>query len=168
MAENVNRAVKETLQSIYGKPSAQRSELFATVLNIVDKKWNPKRVESWDEKKYQKGLFDMLVNERDRPLKEHGVVSETKITTEDSRRGSDVLVARGGEKVAVELKLDLKSSDVRRSKQQFEDFVKDYSSLIVVLLGDTHRNAFEEVREKILQLNKLNPQKPIKLLKKPF
>lgn len=160
-SKDVRNALKKTMEKIYGSPSLRGPGLFNIVLDIVDKKWNPKRVPERDETGYKNDLWELLKKER-------GKESDTEITSMDSRRGCDLLIAKGEEKVAIELKKDLEMGDVRRSKSQFEEFVKEYSGLIVVLLGKTAPNAYEDVRGKIIQLRKLYPQKPIKLLEKPF
>ena len=127
------------------------SSLFEdTIRNI--KKWNPTKKYS-NEKGYSNDLADFLrdeFNENHNPFA-LGIQSRVSVTKEDGRGLCDIAINK---KIGIELKKDLKNkSQIDRLAGQIIGYKKDYQDIIIVIVGDTKRDALELLKDKISDLD---------------
>lgn len=144
---------------------------FNDVVTCINR-WKPKEKYS-TENQYRNDLIEVLrleLNEKQSPL---GLQQQRISITKDDGRGlCDIGVAK---KVGIELKKDLNSkSQIDRLAGQVMDYKEDYEDIIIVLVGDTNKDAYELLKDKIAQLSKssggivLYQEPKIKVINKCF
>lgn len=161
MAEDVFRALEDTWRKIRsGQSVGLKLDLFATILKLVGE-WKPQRKSGWQEKQYRKNLLEFLKGKRD--------PNNSPVRIDEGQRSGDIFVKGYKQTVGIELKLDLKDpKEANRLKGQLDDLKKDCSGVIVLLLGKTVENRYEDVREKINELRTIHPIIPAKVVRRPF
>lgn len=119
------------------------SSLFEDTIKKI-KKWKPTKKFS-KELKYSNDLADFLRDEFNENQ------SRVSVTKEDGRGLCDIAINK---KIGIELKKDLKNkSEIDRLAGQIIDYKKDYEDIIIVLVGDTKRDALEVLKDKISYLD---------------
>jgi hypothetical protein len=124
--------------------------IFEETIDLI-KRWQSKQ-QYGDENQYRDDLIEFL---RDR-FKTDMFGSQRNITIkkEASRQLCDIGI---GKFVGIELKKDLSAkSEVDRLGGQLIKYRKEYEDLIVVLVGKTNPDAFEELKETVNELRR-NP-----------
>lgn len=96
--------------------------------------WRPRNCES--ELQYRNSLYAKLEDAfRQAPAKEWG----------HGRARADIAF---GNKIAIELKLDFNTTGkLQRLKGQMDDYRKSFSSTIIVLVGQTDRGLYEDLKK---------------------
>jgi hypothetical protein len=126
------------------------SDLFDEVLQLV-KTWEPKK-RYRDHRGYRDDLLEFLREKLNAPrpylLVPRGRVEVQK---ETGRGFCDIAVAKS---VGIELKKDFTSkSEVDRLVGQLDKYRSEYpSGLIVVLVGNTDRNCYEDVMARVRRM----------------
>jgi hypothetical protein len=134
------------------------------------KKWKPKEKYS-DENKYRDDLLDYLRKELNKKDNFSFLNQEhVSVRKETGRSVSDISINRN--QVGIELKKDLrKKRQIDTLIGQLDEYKRDFKDIIVVLVGDTNREAFEYCKDRISYMNKntefiLNQEPRIKLIDK--
>ena len=137
--------------------------LFDRILRAVEN-WEPEKDYS-EERGYRGDLLDFLREE----LNETepfaiGLQRRIKVSPESGRHLCDMGV---GKEIGIELKKDLRSlKQVDQLTGQLNRFLREYSNLIVVLVGEVDNNAYEELENQIKDLTK-DTSIPISLAQGP-
>ena len=124
-------------------------DLLSEVMGLIEK-WKPGKYPK--EPGYRDELVDFLREQLNEKPDQLGFAKQRlSINKEDSRGYCDIGVDR---KVGIELKKDLKGkSKIDRLAGQIMDYKKEYKDIIVVLVGDTDKDALEALKDKIAQLS---------------
>jgi hypothetical protein len=125
------------------------TSLFEKVLRLV-KAWGPQaRYRSEDG--YRDELKEFLRTNLNKP-DPLGIGSQKpiKVASESGRHLCDIAV---DESVGIELKKDFnKLAEVDRLSGQLSRYKKQYSGIIVVLVGDTNKDAYDELVSRIVEM----------------
>ena len=136
--------------------------IFPEVLRIVER-WDPKKLTS--EAKYRDDLLKLLrteLNKKD-PF---GMSEKHSIRKESGRHLADIGI---NNEVGIELKYNLNSkSKVDRLFGQIDDYLKGYSSMVIVLCGKTNEEQLDYLEEKVRNMpsNDLFSSNEVKIIVK--
>jgi len=126
--------------------------LFEDVVRAINK-WRPKKKYS-REPQYRDDLLDFLREELNESHPFGLFSRRVSIIPEHGRGLCDIAVDR---KVGIELKKDLKTkSQVDRLFGQINLYRKEYEDIIVVLVGETNKNALEMLKDHISDLSEVS------------
>tara|TARA_Y100000310_G_scaffold35549_1_gene33598 strand:- start:1441 stop:2043 length:603 start_codon:yes stop_codon:yes gene_type:complete len=128
--------------------------LFNEVMGIINN-WDPDDDSFTDEKDYQDDLISFLrekLNEK-QPIG-IGTQKRIKVQSESGRHLCDIVV---NEEIGIELKKDLKLSEVDRLKGQIDRFKKQYKDLIIVVVGEHNPDNHEELIEFVDDIKDTSP-----------
>ena len=126
--------------------------LFDDTIRAI-KTWEPTK-KFHNEKGYSDDLAEFLRDEFYENHNPHafGTQSNISVIKEAGRGLCDIAI---NEKIGVELKKDLKSkSQIDRLAGQIIGYKKEYQDIIIVLVGNTNKDAFELLKSKISDLSK--------------
>jgi len=123
--------------------------LFDEVLRLV-KAWNPKGRCKY-EVHYRDDLKEFLRTNLNKPSPfAIGPQRRIKVTPESRRYLCDIAV---NESIGIELKKDFDKSKVDRLYGQLSRYKKGYrSGLIVVLVGNTNKDAYEDLVNRVVEM----------------
>ncbi len=124
-------------------------DLFSEVVSIVNR-WVPQK--KYDkEPEYRDDLIEFLRRELNKPSYfSFGPPQRISVRREASKGLCDIAVDR---KIGIELKKDLsKKKQVDRLIGQIVDYKKDYEDILIVLVGNTNKEALELLKDKINDL----------------
>lgn len=116
--------------------------LYDDVYNLI-KEWKPARTYS-KESGYRDDLLGYLRKELNRPST-FGFTREVAVRKEASRSLADIAVDRA---IGIEVKKDLRGmGEVDRTASQVRRHSKEYTSVLIVLVGNTREDMIVELRD---------------------
>ena len=128
--------------------------LFNEVMDIIND-WEPDDDSFTDEKDYQDDLISFLREElNEKQQMTIGTQKRIKVQSESGRHLCDIGV---DEEIGIELKKDLKLSEVDRLKGQIDRFKKQYKDLIIVVVGEHNPDNHEELIEFVDDIKDTSP-----------
>jgi len=146
-----------------------RDTLFNDVIHIINH-WNPKSKYP-NETKYRDELLEYIRDGLNSNNSMFGISrGRVSVKKEDSRGLCDIGIDR---RIGIELKKDLKSkAQVNRLIGQIVNYKRDYQDIIILLVGDTNKEALENLKDDLSDLNRgdnpysLSQQHRIKIINK--
>ena len=139
------------------------SSLFSDVVENIEK-WRPKKLES--EAKYRDDLLAYLRKNLNKDDSIWGASSKVSIRKETGRHLADIGI---NNEVGIELKYNLNSkSKVDRLFGQIDDYLKGYSSMVIVLCGKTSEEQLDYLEDKVRKMpsNDLFSSNEVKIIVK--